>query len=529
MSNNFPWHPNSIMPEIAARHMPAKRVHPARRAAILVVAFLLFWGGGTSIGFAQEAPAGLDAFVRQTLADYEVPGASVVVVQDGKIVFLKGFGVRQVGHPEQVDEHTLFMLASVTKTFTAGLVGTLVDEGKLGWDDPVINHLPQMQLYDAYATRHVTCRDFLAHRSGLPAFTGDLLEKQGYSRAEILRRLRYLEPACSFREEAGYSNPGFLIAGLTAAEAGGASWDDLMKTRLLKPLGMTNSGTTQSDWKNTENYAAAHVVSGDELKVVEWENHDAMGPAGSITSTAADLAPWMLVHLNQGRLNNKVIFSPETVQQMHKPTMVETPGFAEAPPIRDDNGFSYGLGWNVYYYQGHKIVEKGGARAGMRSVVTLIPDKNVGVAVLANRNLTFLPEAIRAWVLDHYLEAPSSDIQQEIRNTGLALDKAFSMPPIGTAHALTAPQLPLSRYCGDYENALYGRLSIVETESGLRWVTGPARLGGPMQPAGYDNFLLHFPEGNIMLPEPVCFTINENGQPDRLITESFGTFRRVAD
>lgn len=324
-----------------------------------VVVAVLTALGATSAS-AQQAPAGLDAFMRQTLEDYEVPGASVVVVQEGKVVFLKGFGVRHFERPEPVDEHTLFMLASVSKTFTAGLIGTLVDDGKIDWDDPVVDHLPQMQLYDEYATRHVTSRDFLAHRSGLPAFTGDLLEKQGYSRPEILRRLRYLQPGCSFRERAGYSNPGFLIAGLMAAEVGGACWDDLMTARLLEPLGMKDSGTQQSDWKATENYAAAHIVDGDTLKVVEWENHDAMGPAGIITSTAADLVPWMLVHLEQGRLNGKRIFSPEVVQEMHAPAMVETPGFAEAPPISTDSGFSYGLGWNIYFYQGQKIVEKGG-------------------------------------------------------------------------------------------------------------------------------------------------------------------------
>lgn len=494
---------------------------------MLVVALSTWAGVGHAVAMAQETPQGLEAFAQQTLTDYQVPGAAVVVVQDGKIVFLKGFGVRQVGRPELVDEHTLFMLASVSKTFTAGLVGTLVDEGKLDWDDTVIDHLPQLRLFDPYATRHVTFRDFLAHRSGLPAFTGDLLEKQGYARPEILRRLRYLEPGCSFRERAGYSNPGFLIAGLAAAEAGGASWDELIKTRLLQPLGMTRSGTMQSDWKNTDNYASAHVVGGDSLKVVEWENHDAMGPAGSITSTAADLAPWMLVHLEAGRLGEQPIFQPETIEEMHTPAMVETPGFAEAPPIRADNGFSYGLGWNVYYYQGRKIVEKGGARAGMRSVVTLIPEKRVGVAVLANRNLTLLPEAIRAWVLDHYLEAPQSEIQQEIREMGLAVEKMLTMQPSDTPKDIPPPQLPLKQYCGDYENDLYGRMSIVEAEGGLQWVTGPAKLEGLIEPAGYDNFLLHFPAGNIMLPEPVRFGVDDQGVSVELRTESFGTFKRV--
>lgn len=474
-------------------------------------------------------PQGLEEFINQAMAHYEVPGAAVAVVKDGEVVFLKGFGVRDIGSDQPVDEHTLFMLASVSKTFTAGLAGTFVDEQKLDWDEPVVTYMPQLQLFDPYASRHATIRDFLSHRSGLPAFTGDLLEKQGYSREEILHRLRYLEPACTFRERAGYSNPGFLIAGMTTAAVGNASWDELMQTRLLQPLGMKDSGTTQADWKKTDNFAAAHIVSHKKLKTVEWENHDAMGPAGSITSTAADLVPWMLVHLQTGQFNGKQIFQAETVEEMHTPSMVETPGFAEAPPIRSDTGFSYGLAWNVYHVAGHRIVEKGGARAGMRSVVTLIPDENVGVAVLANRNLTFLPEAIRAWVMEHYLDVKDSSTQEEIREMAKAVDKMFAVEPPELNGDVHPAQLPLEQYTGDYENDLYGRLSIVADGDQLRWVTGPAKLGGPAPHVGYDNFLLYFPEGNIALPEPVTFVVNEQGVPTELITESFGTFTRVED
>lgn len=474
-------------------------------------------------------PPGLEEFIQQALKEYEVPGASVAVVKDGKVVFLKGFGVRDIKSQKPVDENTLFMLASVTKTFTAGLAATYVDDGKLEWDEPVVTYMPQLQLHDPYASRHATIRDFLSHRSGLPAFTGDLLEKQGYSRPEILHRLRYLEPACTFRERAGYSNPGFLIAGMTTAAIGESSWDELMTTRLLKPLGMNASGTRQSDWQNTENFAAAHIVSDDGLKTVEWEDHDAMGPAGSITSTAADLVPWMLVHLQKGQLNDKQIFKAETVEEMHTPCMVETPGFAEAPPIRSDTGFSYGLAWNVYHVEGHRIVEKGGARAGMRSIVTLIPDENVGVAVLANRNLTFLPEVIRAWVMEHYLDVEDSSTQKEIREMAKAVDKMFAVEPPELNGDVHPAQLPLEQYSGDYENDLYGRLSIVADGDQLRWVTGPAKLGGPAPHVGYDNFLLYFPEGNIALPEPATFVVNEQGMPTTLITESFGTFTRVGN
>lgn len=479
------------------------------------------------VAWGEEPLEGFDSFVEQSLRDFQVPGAAVAVVHDDKVVFLKGFGVREAGKPAKVDPDTLFMLASVSKTFTAGLVGTFVDDGVIDWDDPVINHLPEMMLHDEYATRHATYRDFLAHRSGLPAFVGDLLESQDYSRPEILRRIRFIEPGCSFREQANYSNPGIFIAGMAAARLGGKTWDELIEERLFQPLKMTRSGTKQTDWKRTDNYATNHMVIDDELQAIVWEPYDAMGPAGSITSTARDLAQWMRLQLGDGTVDGRRVLSAETIKEMHTPAMVETPGFAEAPPINEESGFSFGLGWGVYHYNGYQIIEKGGARAGVRSVVMLIPEKNVGVAVLANRNLTYQPEAVRGWILEAYAGQAKEDFQEKIQQAGKAAEQLFNTPqPKGATE--NGPSVPLKALAGAYENDLYGRLEIILKDEKLSWKTGPSEFGAGVTHTGYDNFLLQFPEGIIAIPEPVTFIIDETGKPVRLATETYGTFDRVA-
>ncbi|MEQ8786047.1 MAG: serine hydrolase [Pirellulaceae bacterium] len=475
-----------------------------------------------------ESVEGLSEFVQQAMKQYGVPGAAVVVVHDDKVVFLEGFGVRRHGSPQPVDQQTLFMMASVTKTFTAALVGTFVDEEKFGWDDHVIDHLPQFVLHDSYAARMVTPRDLLAHRSGLPAFTGDLLEALGYDRDEILRRIRYIEPQWSFREKAGYSNPGYLAAGMLAARVGDATWDDLVRERLFKPLGMKSSGVSHRDWQSSTNFAAAHVVAPDgSLEVVPWDNHDPMGPAGSITSNAVDMAQWLRMQLNEGEVDGRRVLSAEAVREMHKPAMVETPTFAELPPIDQRSGFSYSMGWGVYHYNGFEIVEKGGARAGMRSVAVLVPEKRLGVAVFANRNLTVLPEAVRAFVLEHYLGRASYDVQARIQQADEQIQKMFAVEPQPKG-ARPKASLPLAKYAGAYENELYGRFAIEHKAGKLSWRAGPAKYGAGVEHAGYDNFLLHFPKGRIALPEPVSFLIDDQGRPSKMISETFGTFTRVA-
>lgn len=469
----------------------------------------------------------LDTFIQQAMQRHQVPGCAVAVVHQGKIIKLQGYGIRRSGQNQAVDADTIFQIASCTKALTATLVCTLVKEEKIDLDQPAVRSLPELQLNEPYATAHVTMRDFLAHRSGLPAFGGDLMEKMRLSRPEILKRVRYLPLSNGFREKAGYSNVGIFLAGMIAARVGGASWEDLMRQRVFLPLGMARSAFLSGKLPAQENIAFPHFPGGKVLDF--YEDHQALGPAGGVTSTVRDLSQWVLMLLAQGQHQGQAFLTPKIVQEMFHPVMVEEPGIAETAPIDENSGFAYGLVWGIFHYNGYKVLEKGGARAGMRSVVVLVPEKQLGVVVLSNLNGTILPEVIRARVLQDYLGNPRYDLQKSLwerqQQINAFFHRASDRPQINPD---IRPSRPLEAYLGVYDQPLYGPIQVSRAENGLRWEAGPAHFGGPLLPAGYNSFLLSYPEGVNMIPETVHFTLDEKGQAIELLTESFGRFQRVA-
>jgi len=248
---------------------------------------------------ANDPVADLDAFITRALKEYQVPGAAVAVVRDGKVSLLKGYGVRNATKAGAVDENTIFQLASVTKTLTAAAAATVVDEDKLDWDKPIFNYLPEFVGYDPYMTRWLTERDLLSQRTGWPAFTGDQLDSFGYDRAEILRRLRFFKPRYSLRGVAQYSNPGFFVAGEVAARCAKQSWNDLVEQGLFKPLQMSRSGTVIKALQDP-NATAAHALVNGKIAVVKPSELDVTGAASSGTSTAADMSKLLQMFVNKG-------------------------------------------------------------------------------------------------------------------------------------------------------------------------------------------------------------------------------------
>jgi len=474
---------------------------------------------------ANDPIANLDAFITRALKEYQVPGAAVAVVRDGKPVLLKGYGVRDVTKPGTVDENTIFQLASVTKTLTGAVAATVVDEGKLDWDTPIFNYLPEFVGYDPYMTRFMTARDLLAQRTGWPAYTGDALDSFGYDRAEILRRLRFFKPRYSLREVAQYSNPGFFLAGEVAAAASQQSWNDLVENRLFKPLEMSRSGTQTKDLQNANATAAHALVDGKEV-VVEPTKLDTTGAASSATSTAADMSKLMLMFLNKGAHNGKQILKPETVEETFKRSMVSKIDFSDLPPISDKTGFYYGLGVGSYDYAGHQIIEKGGALAGVRTILVLVPDKNAGIVVLANLNLTAFPEAVRAYFLNQLLGLDPEAGQKEIFADNEKLKKLLAPPP--------PPKNPgkfngtLQSLVGIYENDYYGRCAILQDGDALKVECGPAKYPATLKHWNNGAFLMQFP-GATQVPSITTFMIGEDGSAEGFANEALGVFTRVQE
>jgi CubicO group peptidase (beta-lactamase class C family) len=475
--------------------------------------------GTTAARFAD-----FDAFVAQALAEYRVPGAAVVVVEDGKVAFIKGFGVRDITKPGKVDQNTIFQLASVSKTFTAAVAGTLVDQRKFAWDEPVIDYLPRFVDYDPYVTRHMTMRDLLAMRTGWPQFTGDMLDDFGYTRAEILERVRHLKPAFSFREVSQYSNLGYFIAGEAAAQAGAMSWNDLVENRLLAPLGMTRSGTSVRDLADP-NSATPHAIVGGAVAPTKPSNQDTMGAAGAVTSTASDMARWLQLFLNDGTFGGKTILKRDTVAAMFARSMVGAVDFTELPPISETTGFYYGLGFDSFDYAGYHVIEKAGALNGVRTVMTMVPAKHAGIVVLSNLNVTTFPEAVRAYYVEKTLleKYPAADLQEiRKRNARMAQLFAPAKPPARPIRFAG----PLAGLAGTYANPLYGRCTISLEAVALRLACGPAKHEAPLVHWNGGQFIARWP-GATNLGDDVTFTIGADGAAKSFTDDALGVFERV--
>lgn len=468
---------------------------------------------------AQSPTQQLDLFVQQALSDFGVPGASVAVVQDGKVVLVKGYGVGQVDQATPVDPETIFQLASVTKTFTAASLGQLVEKGKTGWDEPVIDHLPQCILWGEYPTRWVTARDLLAHRSGLPAFKGDLLGHLGYSESEILRRVRSIEPTFSFREKAAYSNVGYFILGQLAKAMSGTEWRDLVRQGILQPLEMNRTGFAEQ--LSDPNAAKGYALVDGRLEEVVSDKSEKFLPAGGMTSTATDMAKYMIALLSGGGK----ILTRGTVAEIFLPSMVAQVDFSEQPPIEATSGFSYGMGWGNYHYNGHMVVEKGGALPGVRTVVTLVPDRQIGIAVLTNLNLTLMPEAVRAKFLELYLGESSSDLQAEILSNQPTLSALTALPswpdqPVPLAGSA-------SDYAGTFVSDLYGLFVIEPNGSGeLSLKAGPAQYPGLLSHYSSETFVLTWSHHATAGWQFITFTLAPDGKASGFQTETLGEFKR---
>src|SRR5881628_1839909 len=330
-------------------YLPRSIIQPGEsvvRVAPVVAGLALVTTAAAAQGFRQRE---FDAYATHGLQVFQVPGAAVAVVKDGRVVFAKGYGVRTLGDPAPVDAHTLFQIASNTKAFTTTGLAMLADEGKLAWDDPVTTYLPAFQLYDPYVTREFTIRDLVTHRSGLGLGAGDLLWfHSNYSRAEITYRIRYAKPVSSFRSRYAYDNVLYIVAGEIVPAVTGKSWEDFVQARVLTPLGMTETGTGVAFLATSANVATPHAGERGRLQVVPRDTVDNTGPAGGIVSNVTDMTKWLICRLDSGRYAGGRLFSERQAHEMWSGATILPIG-NPAPPLAGlrPNFAEYGLGWSM--------------------------------------------------------------------------------------------------------------------------------------------------------------------------------------
>jgi CubicO group peptidase (beta-lactamase class C family) len=422
---------------------------------------------------AQSELEGFDGFVEQALKDWKVPGVAVAVVKGDKVILLKGYGFRDAEKQLPVTPQTLFAIGSITKSFTVTTLGMLMDEGKVEWEEPVRNVLPKFKMYDPALTEQMTVRDLITHRSGLPRhdavwYTSD------FPREDLVRRLQYLEPSKPLRSTFQYNNLMFMTAGYIAGQLNGTSWEDAVRARILGPIGMTGTNFSEQATQNAADFAEPYRKGSDlkaEVKRIPFDaqcpDTCALGPAGEINSNVTDLSKYVLFHTNKGQSGGKQLLSQNNSIQMQIPQM----SIQGAPDFPELSETSYGMGFFISAYRGHKEVDHGGNIDGFSAELAFLPGDQIGVVVLTNLDGTPLPGVIAYNVFDRMLgleqvawskrflelEQGGKQGEQEAKNKGYTARKT------GT-HA----SHDLKDYSGDYSNPGYGIAVIAPDGDGFK-------------------------------------------------------------
>jgi CubicO group peptidase (beta-lactamase class C family) len=472
---------------------------------------------------AREPYPGLDAYVEQALKTWKVPGAALAVVRNDSVIYARGYGVRELGKPERVTERTLFAIGSSSKAFTAAGLAMLVDEGKVSWDAPAATYLPGFQLFDPYATRELSIRDILSHRSGLAR--GDMLwYGTELDRDEVLRRTRFLAPTWSFRSQFGYQNLMYLAAGQVIARVTGKPWDDFVRERLFVPLGMTGSNTSTRALAGQPDVASPHAEIDDVVRPVPWRNIDNIAPAGSINSHVVDMAQWVRLQLGRGKLGDRQLVSARQVDEMHTPhTVIRTDSAARA--LNPSTHLrAYGLGWFLEDYQGRLVVHHGGNIDGMSALVAMLPEERLGVVILTNMNGTALPTVVSRRLWDLHLKTPRArDWNVEMRKaTERQIARAREAQKRQEAErvANTRPSLALDQYAGVYADSMYGDVRVRAANNALHIDRGPA-FQGELEHWHFDTFRSKW-AAEMLGRSFVTFRLNAAGKVDELVLDMGG-------
>lgn len=465
----------------------------------------------------------IDQIAEKTLKTFEVPGIAVGVVKDGKLVFAKGYGVRKLGESAPVTPDTLFGIASHTKAFTSAALAILVDEGKLKWDDAVVDHLPDFQLFDPYVTREMTIRDLLCHRCGLGLGAGDLMffPPSDFSREEIVKRLRFVKPATSFRSTYAYNNLMYLVAGQVIEKVSGKNWDDFIAERIFKKLGMTASNTSVKRFNPGDNVAVPHAKENDKLVSLPFSPLDNNAAAGAINSSVNDVSKWVACQLAGGKIDDKSsLFSAAQAKEMWKGnTIVPIAPAADALGAAKPNFSEYALGWLVTDYRGKKLVWHTGGLAGMVTRITLVPEAKLGVIVLTNQEIGFAFNAMTYSLLDEHLGVKEKSDWVKVFNDIRTKRDKDADDKVAKAtekrNKESKPSLPLKSYAGRWRDAWYGDVLIEEKEGKLAiGFTHTPELVGVLEHFQYDTFIAKWNKRSLLADAYITFTLKADGSID---------------
>jgi len=458
---------------------------------IIIVAIVLLTGLGV---FAQPSfiKDSLDNYIKQGMKDWDIPGMSVVIVKDGKVVYMKGFGVKDIESKSPVDNNTLFMIASNTKLFTGTALASLEYKGKLRLDDKITKFFPGYRLYDNSTSDLLTIRDLLSHRIGTKTFQGDFTYwNSTLSRKEIMNKMRLMKPVGPFRQGFGYCNSCFMTAGEIIPVVAGQPWEKYVYDSIMVPVGMTGSYITSVGIGERPNVSKPYTTNyTGVLKELPYDNWDNLGPAASIISNATDLSKWLLFQLDSGKVNGKQVL-PWAVLRETRQINIPLLSRANAPT----HFMGYGLGVFMKDYYGKMVYYHSGGAGGMISEVAFMPEEKLGLAILTNNDNHDFLGPLQNQIIDAYLNLPYVNKSQRAL-TGFKQDQATQLAQIAKweGRVKSAQKLgAVRKYAGVYENEMYGNLNIV-AQNGILFLKfgGHNNLTATMEYMGDDEWLLKY-------------------------------------
>jgi len=482
---------------------------------LLFVLILLIAGITQAQNLDQQLKA-FDTYVEGARKLYQVPGLAITVVKDGKVIFKKGYGVRELGTTNAVDTQTLFACASTTKAMTAMCMAMLVDEGKVKWDDAVINYLPDFQLYDPYVTRELKIRDLFTHNSGVgnADFFWSIMSIPS---DEVLSKMKMVKPSYSLRSSFIYQNIFYLYAGKVIEKVSGQPWEEFIQKRIFQPLNMTRT-YSMLKMVNDPNQSNPHYLIEDKITVIKRTNADAIGPAGSVWSCVDDMSKWALCMLDSSKYAGGRLVKPATWIELFKPqVMVTASQFYPTAQLTKPNWTTYGLGWFQQDYKGRKVNFHTGSLAGETAIHGQLPSEKLAVYVFGNFDHAEVRHALMFKAFDQFALGGTRDWSSEFntlyKNIQAGADKeekAFEAARI----ANTKPSLALDEYTGTYTDPLYGEVIITRENEDLILVANQY-LKARVSHWHYDTFQGWFDKrwyGKIN----TSFTLNEKGKVSKV-------------
>ena len=486
--------------------IPTVRSRPWRAAALLIALLVPIPPA------AADRLDGFDEFASKMLREWKVPGAAVAVVHDGTLILANGYGRRNLKDKLPVTPKTLFAIGSVTKSFTVISLALLAEQGKLDWDKPVREYLPDFRLHDAAATERMTARDLVTHRSGLPRH--DLMwYSSTFTRQQMYDRLRYLEPSRDFRSAYQYQNLMFMTAGYLAGRLSDMPWEDHVRRHVLTPLGMTSTNLSVLESGKSSDHALPYRTVKDQVTEIPFHNIDEIGPAGSINSNIEDMTRYLMMHMSRGKAGGKQFLAESSIRPMHSPQMV-IPGEVRYSELGHS---SYGMGWTITSYHGRKLVQHGGNIDGFSALLGFLPEEKIGLVILTNSNDGTLTGVLSRHIFDRMLgiePVPWSDRFRADEQKQKAAQEEATRKGYTPKRAGTRPSHELKDYAGEYEHPAYGIVKLSLEKDALRGAFNG--LGAAFQHLHYDVFEAAEDPGNPIQKMKMQFHSNLQGDIESL-------------